>query len=261
MTRAERLDSVRGLERFWNGITMMRTIAGSRDRPGHRVISPGAAALLLLLVIASPARADWILAAYLGSGFTQPATLTLVRGAASTRIPDVHFAAKPFASPPYYGYRVGWRGRGALGVEAELIHMKVFARRADLPAAVEHFSISHGLNLLLGNVTWRTGERGRAHLDIRAGAGVAVPHGESEIDGVTQEQYELSSLALQAGAALAVRLTDHLDAFGEYKLTTAAPSVSVSGGHISGRYTSQHAAFGVSWTFRKVWRETLLRQQ
>jgi len=108
---------------------------------------------LLLLIAASPARADWTLAAYLGSSFTQPATLTLVRGSASTRIPDVHFAAKPFVSPPYYGYRVGWRGRGALSVEAELIHVKVFARRADLPAAVERFSISHGLNLVLGNVT------------------------------------------------------------------------------------------------------------
>jgi len=261
MTRAGRLDSVRGLERFWNGITMMRTIAGTRDRPGHAVICLGGAALLLLLIAASPARADWTLAAYLGSSFTQPATLTLVRGSASTRIPDVHFAAKPFVSPPYYGYRVGWRGRGALSVEAELIHVKVFARRTDLPAAVERFSISHGLNLVLGNVTWRARERGRAHFDIRAGAGVAIPHGESEIDGVAQEQYELSSLALQGGAALAVRLADHLDAFGEYKLTTAAPPVSVSGGHISGRYTSQHAAFGVSWTFRNIRRGTLPRRQ
>jgi hypothetical protein len=38
-------------------------------------------------------------------------------------------------------------------------------------------------------------------------------------------------------------------AFVEYKLTTAAPAVSVASGTISGRYTSQHVAagMGVAW--------------
>jgi lipid A oxidase len=205
--------------------------------------------IFLLLVSAVPARADWTLAAYLGSSFTRPATLTLREAGTSTRIPHVHFDARPFASPPYYGYRAGWRGAHAFGVEAELIHLKVFARSADLPRNVGRFSISHGLNLLLGNITWTAAERHRIDLELRAGAGVAIPHGESVISGIAQEQYEVSSLAVQIAAGPVVRLAGRLSAFGEYKLTTTEASVSVAGGHVAGRYTSQHVALGVGCTF------------
>jgi hypothetical protein len=227
---------------------MAGTITGRCDRAGHALLEAAVAALLLLVSV-TPARAEWTVAAYLGSSFTRPATLTLTQPAGSTRIPEVHFGARPFASPPYYGYRAGWGGARRLGIEAELIHLKVYAHRADLPQNIERFSISHGLNLLLGNIVWRTGPDRRVHLELRAGAGIAVPHGESEISGVTREQYEVSSLALQAAAGPIVRLADHLSAFAEYKLTTAAPSVSVAGGHISGRYTSQHALFGIAGNF------------
>ncbi len=230
---------------------MPRSMPGTCDRPGHTIAGPAFTALFLV-TLAAPARAEWTLAAYLGSSFTEPATLTLTQPSTSTRIPSVHFDAEPFASPPYYGYRAGWRGTRRFGVEAELIHLKVYAHRADLPLTVDRFSISHGLNLLLGNVTWRTRPERRVHLDVRAGAGIAIPHGESEISGVTREQYEVSSLALQAAAGPVVRLANHLSGFAEYKLTTAAPSVSVAGGHITGRYTSQHVAFGVAWIFKSV---------
>ena len=229
---------------------MTASVRGRRDRSGH--VARTALAGLFLLALAAPARADWTIAAYLGSSFSRPASLLLTQGSSSTRIPEVHFDAKPFESPPYYGYRAGWRGARGLGVEAELIHLKVFARRADLPGSIERFSISHGLNLLLGNVTWETNEHRRAALQVRVGAGLAIPHGESEISGVTQEQYEVSSLALQGAAGPVVRLANHFSAFVEYKVTTASPSVSVAGGRISGRYTTQHVAFGVAWIFSGV---------
>ena len=216
---------------------------------------------LFLLGIATPARAEWTIAAYLGASFTHPSALTWRQGAASTAIPDVHFDGKPLASPPYYGYRAGWRPNARFGFEAELIHLKVYAHAADLPSSIERFSISHGLNLLLGNVTWRGSDWRRLHVEARAGAGVAIPHGESEIENVTQEQYVVSSLALQGAAAVSARLTRHLSGFGEYKLTSASPSVSVSGGQISGRFTSQHVAFGVSWTFSTTSRDVMRQRQ
>jgi lipid A oxidase len=232
---------------------MAARIHNARDRAGHTV-GRALSAALLLVALAAPANADWTVAAYIGASFTRPAALTLNQTPASTRIADVHFEGKPFASPPYYGYRAGWRRHGGIGVDAELIHLKVYARAADLPPIVQRFSVSHGLNLLLGDVTWAAPARRRAQFELRAGAGVAIPHGESEIQHVIQEQYEVSSLALQGAAGLSVRLTNRLSAFGEYKLTTAAPAVSVAGGHIKGRYTSQHAAFGLAWNFVDVHR-------
>ena len=238
---------------------MAARITDACDRAGHTVARTLSAAVLLV-ALAAPATADWTVAAFIGASFTRPAALTLEQMSASTRSPDVHFAGKPFVSPPYYGYRAGWRPHGAFGVDAELIHLKVYARAGDLPPSVQRFSISHGLNLLFGDLTWAPRAHRRAHIELRAGAGVAIPHGESEIQHVTQEQYEVSSIALQGAAGLSVRVTRRLGAFGEYKLTTAAPAVSVAGGRINGRYTSQHAAFGLAWKFIDAHRPRSERQ-
>jgi hypothetical protein len=209
-------------------------------------------ALGVLLGTTPAARADWSAAAYLGASFTAPAELTLDQPGAGVhaRFVDVHLDSKSFASPPYYGYRIRWTpgSEARAGIEAELIHLKVFARPGSLGPSVERFSISHGLNLLLGNVVWRQ-PLGPVRLVVRAGAGIAVPHGESRVDGVNQEQYEISSAAFQGAAGPEIALSQHLRAFAEYKVTTAAPSVSVAGGSIRGRYTSQHLAtgLGVAW--------------
>ena len=114
---------------------------------------------------------------------------------------------------------------------------------------VERFSISHGLNLLLANAVWHQPVSGRLRLAARAGAGIAIPHGESRMSGVDQEQYEISSAAFQVAAGPELTFARHTRAFVEYKLTTTAPSVTVAGGTIRGRYTSQHVAagLGVSW--------------
>ena len=114
---------------------------------------------------------------------------------------------------------------------------------------VERFSISHGLNLLVGNVVWRQPIARRVRIAIRGGAGIAIPHGESRVNGVGQEQYEISSVALSGAVGPEFTLARHVRAFAEYKLSSAAPHVSVAGGTISGRYTSQHVAagMGVAW--------------
>jgi hypothetical protein len=207
----------------------------------------------ILLGLAVPAGADWIASAYLGASSTGAADLTLERpaGGVPTRSTNVAFDSKSLQSPPYYGYRIAWTParQGRFGVEGELIHLKVYARAASLTPPVERFSISHGLNLLLGNLLWRQPLWRRVRLTTRAGAGVAVPHGESRVGGLDQEQYEVSSAAVQLAAGPEVALARHAHAFIEYKVTTAAPAVSVAGGTIKGRYTSQHLAtgLGVEW--------------
>jgi lipid A oxidase len=208
------------------------------------------AAVLLLLAV--PACAEWSAAGLLGASKTASAALTLHRHDLPDAVwRDVNLSGRPFESPPYYGYRAGWRRhrRSPVGVEAELIHLKVYARDGAMAPPVEHFSISHGLNLLLGNVVFRVPLGKRLSLDTRAGAGVAIPHAESRVGGVTQQQYEVSSAAWQAAAGLRRSLREHAAVFTEYKLTTTSPEVHVADGTIAGRYTTQHAAAGVELTW------------
>lgn len=207
-------------------------------------------ATAVLALLPAQARGEWYAQAYLGASHTFNATLTTDLGDARSRATytGVALEGRSFASPPYYGYRLG-RARGRLGFEAELTHLKVYARQGSLGPYVEQFSISHGLNLLVGSLVWRQPLAARVRLAARGGAGVAIPHGESQVRGEAQEQYELSGLALEAAAGPEFLLGRRARAFVEYKISTAAPSVSVPGGTISGRYTSQHVAagMGVEW--------------
>jgi hypothetical protein len=195
-----------------------------------------------------------MLAAYLGTAWTRPASLTVDRGSSGGRtiVTGVTFDSRSFDSPLYYGYRVGWfKQRSGIGAEGELIHLKVYARPETLGADVRRFSISHGLNLLLANVVVRrpVAASHRAYATARLGAGVTVPHAESDIGGIAQQQYEWGSVALQAAIGTELRVARRVRVLAEYKLTTAAPSVSVAGGTIQGRYLSQHVAagLGVAW--------------
>jgi hypothetical protein len=207
--------------------------------------------VLAAALMANPAdaRAEWTVAGYLGASWTSPDSLALDQPANGVHLSwsDVTLRSRSFESPPYYGYRIGWfpSPNAPLGVQGELIHLKVFADSDALAPAVQRFSISHGLNLLLGSVVWRQPQERRVRFAARAGIGVAIPHGESQVFGVSQEQYEVSSLALQGAVGPTVRLATHLGAIVEYKVTTARPAVSVAGGTMTGRYTSQHVAAGL----------------
>lgn len=205
------------------------------------------ALVLVLLGTSLPVYAEWSVAAFLGGSATARATLTLRRpGVPDVTWRDVPLAGRAFGSPPYYGYRIGWRPSNArVGVEAELVHLKVYAPDGGMAPPVEHFSLSHGLNLLLGNAVLDAPVQRRLSIDARAGAGVAIPHAESRVSGVAKEQYEISSAAFQIAAGPRFRLGGHVHLFAEYKWTTTAPVVHVSGGTIGGRYTTQHGATGL----------------
>ncbi len=210
-------------------------------------------ASLCFLLAPATAHADWTLAAYIGTAWTQSTTLTLDRGALGrSTFSGVPFDSHSFEGPLYYGYRGGWFRRGSIaGIEGEAIHLKVFARPGTLGPDVRRFSISHGLNLLFANAVLRKPLSASRHVvaTARLGVGFSVPHGESEIGGVEQQQYAIGSLALQAAGGAELRVAPHLRGFAEYKLTRTAPDVSVAGGSMHGRYLSQHlaAGLGVAW--------------
>lgn len=227
-------------------------------------------ALALVLLLPAPAAAQWYVGAYLGGNSTQPSDVTVDQPAAASSFTfrDVHFSAEPLKSPQYYGYRFG-RMFGAerrWGVEFELIHLKVIADTArtyqasgliggdvaisgdiQMNTFVQRYSMTHGLNYLLGNVVWRTPIGAHAVM-IRGGLGPTLPHAETTVNGIVQEQYEYGGPGVHGAAGLDLRIRGRFSAMVEYKLTMSRPEISVALGG-NGRVTAVTHQIAVGLAF------------
>jgi hypothetical protein len=232
-----------------------------------RASPPLVLAAFFVLAVPSVAAADWTFAAFLGASFTRPNTLALDRPAFDTHVTfgSIRYDARSFESPVYYGYRAGWLGRSRIGVEIEFIHLKAYARTSDrvsvagrvrgspykatapMRTIVERFSISHGLNLVFVNLTWHAERVGRVVIAARGGAGFAVPHGESTIDGVAVERYGVAGAAFQGASGVELIVGRGFRALAEYKLTSVRPEIAVADGTIAGRFVTHHAVLGLAW--------------
>jgi opacity protein-like surface antigen len=194
---------------------------------------------------------EWLLAVYLGAAHTVSAPLSLP----SVQFVSADYRGESWRLPFYDGYRVSYfpARRTAVGLEAELIHLKVYT---NLPpeSVVQRFSMSHGLNLVLANVvarrTLHVSVQGPVRLTARAGAGPTVPHVESTIGGVSKEGYQVGSLALHAGAGVEIPVARHFSVLAEYKLTRAHEHVNVGGGDARGVFLSHHGVVGIAWRVR-----------
>ncbi len=232
------------------------------------MIRPAVLSLLFCLVAPATASAQWYVGFYLGANNTTKADITLDLPDRNTSLTyeDVAFEAKPFASPQYYGYRIGRMfGDRRFGLEAELVHLKTIAKAADsyrvrgvengvavdevsrMFDRVQRYQMTHGLNFILVNLVLRRPiGSGRAALVARAGAGPTLPHAETTIATVPREQYELGGLGVQLAGGVEFTLASRFDAFGEYKFTRARPEIDVDGG--TGRMTARchQIAFGLA---------------
>ena len=219
----------------------------------------------------------WVIAAYLGGARTSSSDLILSQPALGTDLTfhEVGFESRSFSPPLYYGLRGGYflRRLPRLGFEAEFIHLKVFSdpqqrvrvaglRRsvvtdAELPLGdvVQQYSISHGVNLLLFNVAARhrfnngVDTKGRLALTARAGIGPTLPHTESRIEDVPQEQYELGRLAWQVSGGAEFRVWRGAYVLGEYKFARTRQNGKVSSGTAESLLRTQQGVFGVSYYF------------
>lgn len=233
--------------------------------------------VLTLALLGGPrsAHAEWVAAGFLGAAATHRAALEIEQPARRTalEIENVALADRSLESPLYYGYRLMWAptSEARLGLEVEFIHLKVYA---DTDAAVhmhgvlhghaidgtlrlgevvQRFAISHGLNLLLGNLIIRQplarGASSARRLVFvgRLGAGPTIPHAETTVEGTTQEQYQWGSVAAQAAAGLEWRFARRLAAVAEYKLTGTPQRVRIPDGTASATIISHHVVAGVAW--------------
>jgi hypothetical protein len=213
---------------------------------------------------------------YLGGAHTQNSSLTLHSSAADQlTFANVPFQGRSFESPLYYGGRIGHFFSRHFGIEAEFIHLKMYAdaaapvhvtgrfrgalvnTTAPMSNYAQRFSISHGNNLLLFNGAYRQGffpepgskGLGRLLLTVRAGVGPTIPHAEVTFAGNSYESYFLGRVAIQAAAGVEWKLWRGLYAFSEYKFTHNPQRVDLRTRFFKVDANSHHGVFGVSAHF------------
>lgn len=221
---------------------------------------------------------EWVVAAYLGGASTSSSSLKITQPSFRNQLTfeNVRFTGRSFDPPLYYGLRGGYYlpQLTAIGVEAEFIHLKVYSdpqqriqvtgnRRGEsingeliLSQIVQQYSISHGVNLLLFNLAGRHRlqrspgrPRGRLILTGRFGIGPTLPHTESTVDGVHQEQYEVGRIGWQLAGGAEINLWRGLYALGEYKFTRTSQKGKIFSGEAESLLRTHHGIFGLSYHF------------
>lgn len=227
--------------------------------------------LTALLVLPAQADADWTFSAFLGNAWTRASAVHLAIPELQTdlHIAPVKYRSESFQSPVYYGGRASWtpRATSPLAVEAEFIHMKVFADTDHLArtrgiwhgmsvddempvgSIVQRLAMSHGLNFVLANVAFRHDIRTHLLAVVRTGVGTTVPHVETTLDGFSKDHYARGGLAGQIAGGVEAELAPHLHAIAEYKFTWSSPTIDVASGTATVPARSQHLVAGVAYQF------------
>ncbi len=210
-----------------------------------------------------------------GKSRTSPSDLEIVQPSLLNYVTfhNLSYSAESFKTPFYYGVRVGYffQEPKFIGLEVEFVHLKVLTNPEEIVHmtgkckgqpedrivrfgdVVESFSMTHGLNLLMANAPFRhhllenLGSYARLSMVGRIGFGPIIPHTESQIGGVSQEQYEVTGRALQVGVGSEVRLLSIFYFLLEYKFTRSFfDNASVVNGAAKVSFRTHHFIFGMS---------------
>jgi hypothetical protein len=161
---------------------------------------------------------------------------------------NAEYDTKPFETPMYYAVRLGW-WQDDRSWELELIHHKLYLENK--PPEVEHFSITHGFNLLTVNRAWKT-----PYFIWRLGAGVVITHPESTVRGKTFEQdsgfvdgYYLSGPTAQIAAEKRFYFYKGLFISFEAKYTLSWVHVPIKDGSADLWNSAVHGLFGLGFDF------------
>jgi len=208
---------------------------------------------VVLTGAATTASADWRIAGYVGAAHTSSTTLRVSPAAGTpVAIPDVEFRGESWTSPIYYGYRIGWqRERSAIGFEAEFTHAKTIA--ADTHStSLTRFEQSHGLNVVLANVSYRSQAfcGGRCVAVGRVGGGVSIPHVEATYLGDRVSSYQFGGPAVQAGAGLEFAVYGNVTLDVDGRITYTRVTDDLDGATLSAPFATWHVTVGAGWRFR-----------
>jgi opacity protein-like surface antigen len=228
-------------------------------------------AFVLLVSCFSFAQERWVASVYFGTAHSGNSDVTLNQPSLGTRLrfSNVAFESQSFTSPLYYGGYLGRFFGAHFGAEVEFTHLKAFAKVAQpvsiagtlngvvlntvapMNSVVQHFSISHGVNLLTANAVWRQPLLRNSRLNVygKFGVGTTIPHAESVVQLQSNEHYQVGSPVIQIAAGAETRVWHRVFWMAEYKFTHTAETVGVHSGTTSTTLNTNHIVTGPALHF------------
>jgi lipid A oxidase len=239
---------------------------------GALVLGIVVALLLAAMAWPAPARAEMQIGAYGGVLFTPDSDVDLTQpNGTNMSLSSVPWDGKPFADPPYYGFRATWWTDRvpAWGIMLDYTHAKTYSdlgatvatsgTRGGAPVGANEtvgttfstLEFTDGLNLLTlnGLRRWEVGRDFRPYAGL--GLGLAIPHVEVTTGfGPRTFEYQLTGVAAQGVLGLEARMTEAVSLFGEYKLSYAQVNADlVNGGTLKTNLWTNHFILGLSVNF------------
>lgn len=201
-----------------------------------------------LWVTASAGQSSRSVELFLGTAANLPTALTVRQEGEPEIELEARYDTRPLTSPFYYAVRFAFEGpKGAW--ELQLVHHKLHL--SNPPAAIQHFEITHGFNVLTLNRSFDA--RG---VRLRVGAGIVLAHPESTVrgresavGGVLDSGYSLTGPALLAGVGKAFEVATDLYVGAEVQLIGARARVPVAGGTATAANVAVHFLFGTGYRF------------
>lgn len=198
-----------------------------------------------ILLWAEVACGTWSVEVFSGAQYNFPMPLTLRQDGFHDLQRWAIYDSRPFEDPIYYAWRLGIWDEDR-GWEVELVHQKLFLR--DRPAAVDHFEISHGYNLLLINRAWK-----RYGFHLHVGLGLVITHPETTVrgqrfptnQGLLHAGYYVAGPASQVALGRRVYLWRGVFVTLEGKLTASFARVPIDAGSADVPNIALHGLFGL----------------
>ena len=120
---------------------------------------------------------------------------------------------------------------------------------------LQQLNVSHGLNLVLGNLVTRFPINDRNHgpariiLTARFGVGPTLSHVEADLLGMATSHYESGGVATQAAGGLEFPIRNRWHIVIEYKYTYTRQHVDVGSAAVKLSPATQHVVTGVGYRF------------
>ena len=193
--------------------------------------------------------AAWSLEVSAGSAVSLPTRLVIHQQGQTDLDFTAQYRTRPFSEVPYYDVRLGRSDcRGAW--ELELVHHKLYL--ANRPPEVDTFEITHGYNFITANRSFLV--RG---FDLRAGAGVVMPHPQTTIrgrhfdatKGMLGTGWYFSGGVVQVGLGHRFALGRHWQVGAEAKGTAALARVPIVDGWADVPNLAIHGLITVGYLF------------
>ena len=229
-----------GLDRM---VRRVWTICASKVRKMGQSIGIGIASAVsasaLIIVIATPAAAEFELDVYTG---WQTSPHSVVSGNDPTGVGSFSFNAgwegNSFEMPPHYGLRAIYWQNERLGWFADFNHTKIYADSATLgpvgtSGGFEVLEFTDGLNnWTFGPMIKSSNSFGAFTPHVAFGIGIIVPHVEvrSAPGGATTYGYQFGGPSVSLSLGGTMPLNDHASLLVEYKGTYSQMDVDLSGG-------------------------------